>query len=58
MIYIIEEMDKPGADGVDFVPVCTTKDTFPKTIYMSKNQTRNVRSSWLAKVWSALLEVS
>lgn len=37
MIYIIEEMDKPGADGVDFVPVCTTKDTFPKTIYMSKN---------------------
>lgn len=38
MNYIVEEMDKLGADGVDFVPVCTTKDTFPKMIYMSKTR--------------------
>lgn len=38
MNYIVEEMDKFGTDGVDFVPICTTKDTFLKSIYMSKTR--------------------
>lgn len=36
--YIVEEMDKVNADGVDFVPIFTTKDTLNKIIYMSKTR--------------------
>ena len=37
MNYIVEEMDKIGADGVDFVPVCMKKEAI-KHIFLSKTR--------------------
>lgn len=37
MNYIVEEMDKLGADGVDFVPVCMKKEAIER-IFLSKTR--------------------
>lgn len=38
MNYIVEEMDKLGADGVDFCPVCLGRKEAIERIFLSKTK--------------------
>lgn len=38
MNYIVEEMDRLGADGVDFCPICFGRDESIKRIFLSKTR--------------------
>lgn len=38
MNYIVEEMDKLGADGVDFCPICFEREESIKRVFLSKTR--------------------
>lgn len=38
MNYIVEEMDKLDADGVDFYPICFEREESIKRVFLSKTR--------------------